>query len=96
MSDAFEDQIRLGLQLVAEDVQPRARPVLGPSLRIVAFAVVGAAVAAAVLLGIVSRGGGRPAAHFLTDRFDYRPGGGFAGGAHPLKQIGRASCRERV
>ncbi|HUZ14739.1 MAG TPA: hypothetical protein VMU72_01005 [Gaiellaceae bacterium] len=82
MSDTIENQIRLGLRLVADDVQPpaRTRAPLGRPLRVVAFAVALAAVLAGVLLGIVSRGQG-PSARFVTDRFDYRPGGGSAGGA---------------
>jgi hypothetical protein len=79
----IEDQIRLGLQLVAEDIQlhPERRPMGRPRRRVATLAIGFAVVAAAAAVGIHERNSGS-APQFINDAFDYtavpyRPGGGF-------------------
>ncbi|MDX6479839.1 MAG: hypothetical protein QOG85_349 [Gaiellaceae bacterium] len=71
MSDHVEDQIRLGLRLVAEDVQPPvpARRQARPSRRLIlAFGL--AATVAGLLAGTLGRSSS-PSTLFLPDAFNY-------------------------
>ena len=74
MTEHVEEQIRRGLRLLAEDVQPpdkgRASLRLGRALA-VAVAVV--AIIAATAFGVLGRGHGTQP-HFLADPFNYQPG----------------------
>jgi hypothetical protein len=92
-ADADVERIRLGLGLVAQEL-PEASPAPGrpnrPLWRVAVAAAVAAAVSAAVLgaIGVLpgTRSSAPPStgpAHFVPDRFDYRPGGDFARPAPP-------------
>ncbi|HZS30262.1 MAG TPA: hypothetical protein VFA37_03285 [Gaiellaceae bacterium] len=75
MSERLEEQIRFGLRLLADEVQPPAatRVAFGkPRLLAVAAALV---VIAGAVLGIVDRSGPSAGPRFLADAFDYRQGG---------------------
>jgi len=85
MSDRTEEQIRLGLRLLADDVQPPAaiRAWFRPR-RLVPVAAAFALLIAAAVFAVTYRGGGSTAPRFLADTFNYQPGGGAGGPEGPL------------
>lgn len=81
----IEDQIQLGLRLLAEEVQLPTKTRSTPRLRRLAVAVVAlAALIVAVALGLVDRSATHAAPRFVRDTFDYRPGGVATGRGFPL------------
>lgn len=84
MTDRVEEQIRLGLRLLAEEVQSAAKTRAPRRPRLLVLVGAGLAVViAAALVAVSDRGGGRRVPRFHADTFNYRPGsaGGGVGGA---------------
>ncbi|HEY2354554.1 MAG TPA: hypothetical protein VGH79_06630 [Gaiellaceae bacterium] len=84
MSDHVEAQIRLGLRLLAEDIQPASEVRAPFRPRFLALVAAGLAVViAAAVLAVTDPGGSPTAPRFVADTFNYQPGDAGSQAAEP-------------